>query len=244
MFVLFELAALSLAWPVVMEYLETGLVPRFPTAILSTGLTLLGFLSLACGLILDTVTHSRQEIKPPALSCLAGFAGPARRMPGRRQKIRPGSCVGKHPPRSMPADVSHSLSPAAPGGAPGRGFRQFGPYFIVFMLPFTVLVSIGLGREGGTSDLLQGPGRFHAHGPGHRLDRRPGLERYRATASQPGRLAFPCTGHDSPIFLLPQSFGWPSRGSAAPGRSICRPCWSRLFSAGSSPRCFCGLPIP
>ena len=60
----------------------------------------------------------------------------------------------------MPADVSHSLSPAAPGGAPERGFRQFGPYFIMFMLPFTVLVSIGLGREGGTSDLLRGPDDF------------------------------------------------------------------------------------
>jgi len=60
---IFELASLILAWPVVAEYLETGLVPRFPTAILATGLSLLGFMSLACGLILDTVTHSRQEIK-------------------------------------------------------------------------------------------------------------------------------------------------------------------------------------
>lgn len=60
---IFELASVILAWPLVMEYLETGLVPRFPTAILSTGLALLGFMSLACGLILDTVTHSRQEIK-------------------------------------------------------------------------------------------------------------------------------------------------------------------------------------
>ena len=60
----------------------------------------------------------------------------------------------------MPADVSHSLPPAAPGGAPGRGFRQFVPYFIIFMLSFTVLVSIGLGREGGTSDLLRGPDDF------------------------------------------------------------------------------------
>ncbi len=62
----------------------------------------------------------------------------------------------------MPADVSHSLPLPAPGpgGAPGRGFRQFVPYLIVFMLSFTVLVSIGLGREGGTSDLLQGPDDF------------------------------------------------------------------------------------
>ncbi|HSR56200.1 MAG TPA: glycosyl transferase, partial [Alphaproteobacteria bacterium] len=60
---LFELASLILAWPVVLEYLETGLVPRFPTAILATGLAILGFMSLAVGLILDTVTRSRQEIK-------------------------------------------------------------------------------------------------------------------------------------------------------------------------------------
>ncbi len=62
----------------------------------------------------------------------------------------------------MPADVSHSLPLPAPGpgGAPGRGFRQFVPYLIVFMLSFTVLVSIGLGREAGTSDLLQGPDDF------------------------------------------------------------------------------------
>ncbi len=62
-FLVLELASVILAWPLMIEYLATGLVPRFPTAILTTGLALLGFLSLACGLILDTVTHSRQEIK-------------------------------------------------------------------------------------------------------------------------------------------------------------------------------------
>lgn len=77
LFALFELAAFILAWPVVMEYLETGLVPRFPTAILSTGLVLLGFMSLACGLILDTVTHSRREIKRLHYLALPGL--PARR---------------------------------------------------------------------------------------------------------------------------------------------------------------------
>lgn len=59
------LAALSLAlaWPVFMTYMETGLVPRFPTAILSTGIMLLAFLSFVAGMILDTVTHGRQELK-------------------------------------------------------------------------------------------------------------------------------------------------------------------------------------
>lgn len=59
------LAAISclLAVPVAATYLETGLVPRFPTAILSTGMMLLAFLSAACGLILDTVTRGRREMK-------------------------------------------------------------------------------------------------------------------------------------------------------------------------------------
>lgn len=56
-----SLVSLFLAVPVIMEYLETGLVPRFPTAILSTGLMLSAFLSLACGLILSTVTRGRRE---------------------------------------------------------------------------------------------------------------------------------------------------------------------------------------
>ena len=57
------LLGLGLSVPVFVEYAETGLVPRFPTALLSTGLVLLSFLSLACGLILDTVTRGRQEAK-------------------------------------------------------------------------------------------------------------------------------------------------------------------------------------
>jgi glycosyltransferase involved in cell wall biosynthesis len=52
-----------LAIPVVAEYLQTGLVPRFPTAILSLGLMLVGFLSLTCGLVLATVTRGRMEAK-------------------------------------------------------------------------------------------------------------------------------------------------------------------------------------
>ncbi len=56
-----SLGSLFLAMPVIIEYLETGLVPRFPTAILSTGLMLSAFLSLASGLILSTVTRGRRE---------------------------------------------------------------------------------------------------------------------------------------------------------------------------------------
>jgi hypothetical protein len=61
--------SLLLAIPVVETYLETGLVPRLPTALLSTSAMLLGFVSLTCGFVLDTVTHGRREIK--RLACLA-----------------------------------------------------------------------------------------------------------------------------------------------------------------------------
>jgi len=61
--VILAAASIVLAIPIVVTWLETGLVPRFPTAILSTGLMLMAFLSLACGLILDTVTQGRRELK-------------------------------------------------------------------------------------------------------------------------------------------------------------------------------------
>lgn len=62
-FAVLALLAVILAWPLFATFLETGLVPRLPTALLSTGLMLLAFLSLACGIILDTVTRGRQEMK-------------------------------------------------------------------------------------------------------------------------------------------------------------------------------------
>jgi len=68
------LAAVALAWPLLLEYLETGLVPRFPTAILSTGLMILAFMSVVVGLILDSVTLGRRELK--RLHYL-GLRGPA-----------------------------------------------------------------------------------------------------------------------------------------------------------------------
>jgi glycosyltransferase involved in cell wall biosynthesis len=57
------LTAVVLAYPVFMTYIATGLVPRFPTAILATGLMILASLSLTCGFVLDTVTHGRREMK-------------------------------------------------------------------------------------------------------------------------------------------------------------------------------------
>ncbi len=60
---LLMLAALALFLPVLFEYLRTGLVPRLPTAVVATGLGLAGLLAFACGLILDTVTRGRREVK-------------------------------------------------------------------------------------------------------------------------------------------------------------------------------------
>ena len=57
------LASLALGIPIVLEFLDTGLVPRFPTAFLSASIMVLAFLSLATGLILDSVARGRRESK-------------------------------------------------------------------------------------------------------------------------------------------------------------------------------------
>ena len=56
-------AAILLAVPLVITYLDTGLVPRFPTAILVTGMVVIAVLSFFAGLILDTVTRGRREMR-------------------------------------------------------------------------------------------------------------------------------------------------------------------------------------
>jgi hypothetical protein len=75
------LAALAgaLGTPVVLAYLDTGLVPRLPLAVMTMGIVVLAFLSLACGFILDTVTRGRIEMK--RLHYLS-FAAPGK--PGHR----------------------------------------------------------------------------------------------------------------------------------------------------------------
>jgi len=56
-------AAVVLAVPLVVTYVHTGLVPRFPTAILVTGMTIVAVLCFFTGLILDTVTRGRREVR-------------------------------------------------------------------------------------------------------------------------------------------------------------------------------------
>src|SRR5262249_44662982 len=57
------IASIGLAIPIFVTYLEQGIVPRIPTAVLSTGLMLLAALSIVVGLVLDTVTRGRREMK-------------------------------------------------------------------------------------------------------------------------------------------------------------------------------------
>ena len=57
------LLAIALAVPLVQTYFESGLVPRLPTAVLSLGLIIIGFLSFLAGLILDVVARMRSETK-------------------------------------------------------------------------------------------------------------------------------------------------------------------------------------
>jgi glycosyltransferase involved in cell wall biosynthesis len=61
--ILLVLAAIILAIPIVFTFIETGLVPRLPTAVLSMGLTIVAMLSVSSGLVLDTVTRGRREMK-------------------------------------------------------------------------------------------------------------------------------------------------------------------------------------
>lgn len=72
-FILFALMSFGFGIPVVVEYMHTGLVPRLPSAVLSTGMMMVAFICLICGIILDTVTRGRWELK--RLTYL-GYPGP------------------------------------------------------------------------------------------------------------------------------------------------------------------------
>lgn len=73
--VMLALGSLGFAWPVFSEYFTTGLVPRLPTAVLSASIMILAFLSVAVGLILDTVTRGRQEQKRMRYLSVPGVLG-------------------------------------------------------------------------------------------------------------------------------------------------------------------------
>ena len=59
--IFFVIIGLIVAFPVIVEYIDTGMVPRFPTAVLATALVGCGLLSLVCGLILDTTVKGYRK---------------------------------------------------------------------------------------------------------------------------------------------------------------------------------------
>jgi hypothetical protein len=65
-------AAAALAAPVLVDYLRTGLVPRYPSLMVAVGLALVALLSFACGLVLDTVSRGRLEQRRLAYLALPG----------------------------------------------------------------------------------------------------------------------------------------------------------------------------
>ena len=69
------LAGIGLGVPIIAEFVRTGLVPRLPTAVLATGLVLLSFLSFTCGLILDSVSRGRRELKRLSYLAIPGPLG-------------------------------------------------------------------------------------------------------------------------------------------------------------------------
>jgi glycosyltransferase involved in cell wall biosynthesis len=62
-FLFLMILSISLSIPLTLTYIETGLVPRLPTAILIIGMTIMAFVSLSAGIILDTVSRSKLENK-------------------------------------------------------------------------------------------------------------------------------------------------------------------------------------
>ena len=66
------LAGIGVGLPVVLEFLHTGLVMRLPTGVLATGLVIVAFLALNAGLVLDSVSRGRKEVKRLAYLSVPG----------------------------------------------------------------------------------------------------------------------------------------------------------------------------
>jgi glycosyltransferase involved in cell wall biosynthesis len=71
----FFVTGIVLSFPIFVEYHRMHLVPRLPTAVLSLGLVLLSFLSLVCGMVLDSVARGRKEFKRLAYLSLPVWQG-------------------------------------------------------------------------------------------------------------------------------------------------------------------------
>ena len=60
---IFFILSLVLSYPIIINFIQTGLVERLPTAVLCSGLIILASVSLICGLVLDSVSKGRKELK-------------------------------------------------------------------------------------------------------------------------------------------------------------------------------------
>jgi hypothetical protein len=81
------LTAFGLAAPLMVEYLNTGLVPRFPTAILCGTLAVLSCISLMSGVILETVALGRREMRRLAYNRVESLAAKLERFEETRQHL-------------------------------------------------------------------------------------------------------------------------------------------------------------
>ena len=99
------LVSIGLAIPVIVTYLEEGIVPRLPTAVLSMGLMILAVLSVSSGLVLDTVTRGRREMK-----LLAYLSQPRHQQELIRPKFDAAGRWTARPPDAIPRPSMSDLS--------------------------------------------------------------------------------------------------------------------------------------
>ncbi|MBE7941373.1 MULTISPECIES: glycosyltransferase family 2 protein [Ramlibacter] len=112
---LLALLSVALSIPIVIEFMHTGLVPRLPTAVLSVGIMLVAVLSMACGLVLDTVTHSRRELKRLAYLDIRAPQWPTVAMPAANADVYP---LGRPAAQPQPAwSGAESTAPVFPVAA-------------------------------------------------------------------------------------------------------------------------------
>lgn len=98
--------SLALGTPLVLEYLETGLVPRFPSAILATGLAMIGSLAAVCGIVLASLSQARAEAKwlaylrypPPPLPAQDPPTAARRRRSSRASTVQSAAVQGERVP--------------------------------------------------------------------------------------------------------------------------------------------------
>lgn len=90
-FLVLATSSVALGIPILFTYIETGLVPRFPTAILATGLMLMAVFSLGCGIILDSVARGREESKRMVYLSIPGPLGRRFDPPAWMDHVQPGA---------------------------------------------------------------------------------------------------------------------------------------------------------